>query len=152
MFAFLAPLIGPILGWLIPSAATTFLGRYWKLIAIGVAVLIIVGLVGLAWIFKLERDAARDRAARAEQTAQLYLEANRKNAALFDRYRAEAERNAAISAARERKARAEAKLLGDMYAKVINAPESDDGPVAPVLRDAARGLLELGAGDPVPAR
>ena len=142
-----------ILGWLIPQAAESFFGRYWKLIAIGIALLIIAGLVGTAWLFKAQRDAARAEAALQAQTAQIYLEANRKNAALFDRYRAEAQRNAEISAARERKARAEAKLLGDMYAKVVNAPESDNGPVAPVLRDAVRGLLDLGpAGDPVPAR
>lgn len=140
-------MISAILAWLIPQAATSFLGRYWKLIALAVALLAIAALVFTILLFKAQRDGARAEAALAQRNAEIYLEVNRRNVESLGRLNQEMARARASAEAELAAANGRAKLFADIAAEIANAPVSINPPVGPRLQlvyDRMRGQAAAG--------
>ncbi|HEY8343329.1 MAG TPA: hypothetical protein VIK75_10125 [Calditerricola sp.] len=123
------------MGWLISVAGRIL--PYWRWLAAGV-VLIAVAAGGI-WVRGLiaERDELRTRAAALE--ADLHM---RDRLIILQR-----QAMAAADADRARAEKADRQLQANRE-EVIRAPETDDGPVAPVLARALERLRQqAGAGD-----
>jgi hypothetical protein len=117
----------------------------WRLVIWGAAALAIGGAVW--WVMGLRSDLAAARAEAENLSAALTIERDARAALVQERDRIVAALEAAQAAASARAART-ARLRED----IARAPDSDDGPVAPVLRGALDGLRhpDPAAGDHPP--
>ncbi len=118
------------------------------------ALLAVAAFVAFAYVsgLRAERDALAADKARLEASLATAVQAAQDNAAAYDRLKADAAKAVAAleaeRAALERRTRRTATLRQE----VDRAPQTDDGPVAPVLSRALDGLRRAaaggGAGDP----
>ena len=131
MIAFL-PLIGRFL-----------LGNLkWLLIGAGVAVLVVAGLVMLDRLADARADAVHWRA-----ETETWKRANEANLQALDRFKVEAARAEVVLRQEAAAARERVRVVTIIKKEVADAPETDNGPVAPVLGRALDRLRERQAPD-----
>lgn len=105
----------------------------WRLVAWGAAALAIGGAVW--WVMGLRSDLAAARAEAENLRSTLQSERAARMAIVQERDRVIATMEATASAAAER-----AERVTQLREEIASAPDSDDGPVAPVLERALDGL------------
>lgn len=129
--------------WLL-SLAGGLLGGWKKWALVGLAVLAVAGYVLL---LRAQVAEARLDAAQAQHRAALWEGAAETNRKALDRLRADTERAQAEMAATHRAALARLERRTRILQEIADAPETDDGPLAPVLSRALERLRQQGAGN-----
>lgn len=114
----------------------------WRLVVWGLAALAAAGAVW--WVTGMRSDLAAERADNARLRDTLATERAARAALVQERDRIVASMESAARAAAAR-----AERVTQLREEIARAPDSDDGPVAPVLRSALDGLRQpdAAAGD-----
>lgn len=129
--------------WLL-SLASGLLGGWKKWALLGLAVLAVAGYVLL---LRAQVAEARLDAAQAQHRAALWQDAAETNRQALDRLRADTEKAQAEMAATHRAALARLERRTRILQEIADAPETDDGPLAPVLSRALERLRGQAARD-----
>jgi len=126
--------------WL--AVGISFFTKGWVWI-VGAGIIAAVG--GFVWKVRehINNDAARETE-RIELRGTLTEEQRRAREAQteFDRQRADERRDHDVALAGVREEARRSGYYAAMRVRITNAPQEDDGPVAPVLRDALRGVRD----------
>ena len=131
-----------MIAWLLPLGRFLLGNLKWLLVGAAVAALIAAGLVMLDRLADARADAVHWR---AETTT--WQRANEATLQALDRFKAEAARAEEALRQEAAAARARVKIVTIIKKEIADAPDSDNGPVAPVLGRALNRLRERQAPD-----